>query len=310
LIPRGWLTWWDMVCACTASEMRVKQIYIATRRQEHFKQRIQPNLMLAGWLEWWRMAESKAVTEMNLSKAKLKKILYKERIEPNLLLDGWKAWWDRIQLETDSLRRERKITKAAQSKIAFQERTAPNLLLSGWRSWWSRMEAEGRREAKSSGRLDKTIVANRNVMNGQKKAEFISKFFSGQAKTHTQNMTHNRTDRLESLVVKARMENVLQDGKPVSLKCGQITPKRKNCDSQPGSEKKKRKLSPKFQQKLNFWKQVDKQTHTQAVPTNPAVRFFGPKFGKSKSGGNSAVVIIQGDGPGGDKKISNIQPNI
>ena len=52
---------------------------------------------------------------------------------------------------------ERNISKARLHKIAFQERALPNLLLNGWRGWWSRMEAERRREAKSSGRLDKTM---------------------------------------------------------------------------------------------------------------------------------------------------------
>ena len=202
---------------------------------------------------------------------------------------------------------ERNISKAKLHKIAFQERAVPNLILTGWRGWWSRMEAEGSREAKSSGRLDKAMGANRNVMqNQQKKAEFVSRFFSGQAKLNTQNRTHNQMDGLDSVVRKTEVKStLLQDGQSVNMNCGQITPKRKNCDSQPGSEKKRRKLSPKFMQKLNFWKQVDKQTHTQSVPTDPVMRFFRPKFGKS---GGKAEVVTMKDEPGGDLRISNILP--
>ena len=87
------------------------------------------------------------------------------------------------------------------------------------------------------------------MQNQQKKAEFVSRFFSGQAKPklNTQNRTHNQMDRLDSVVRKTEVKStLLQDGQSVNMNCGQITPKRTNCYSQPGSEKKHRKLSPKF----------------------------------------------------------------
>ena len=51
--------------------------------------------------------------------------------------------------------------------------------------------------------------------------------------------------------------------------------------------------------RLNFWKQFDKQTHRQAVPTDPVIWFFRPKFGE---------VVTERDEPGGDLRISNILP--
>ena len=61
----------------------------AAKKKKYFPQRIYPDLVLSGWQDWWRMMMEQVQTEMSnmrLSRVKLRRMEFEDRAKPNLIL--------------------------------------------------------------------------------------------------------------------------------------------------------------------------------------------------------------------------------
>ena len=221
--------------------------------------------------------EIKLQKDGRLRRVEKNKIWYERVIKTNLMLEGWRDWWRMVELESVKDGKKRRLTRQEEKKNFHIERIAPNLLLTGWRTWWSRMEAE-----KKKGIITKKLENTKDskIMEGERvRKVFIEKFFTRNSMNSHQTPVKTTTSDLEE------DRSIQKDGKLCSdrksqnfslenSKCGQITPKRKknfsNLHTGEISASKRQKLSPKFTQNLEFWRQHE--DNTQRGPTVSTLR--------------------------------------
>ena len=286
-VPEGWNTWWTMIMKDQRKQEKFRR---AAKKKEYFHQRIQPDLALSGWQDWWKMMMEQVETEkrnVRLSRVKVKRMEYEERTKPNLILKGWTDWWEKAENEAFEKSKADRLVAVSKKHTQFKTSVEPNLMLKGWTTWWSKMEAEGRRDAKRECKLEmeRECAAKRALQ-----TSWMRSYFKPEEKDK------HRMDKLEKINMDRKDEKT--DVPSVNINCGLTTPKRKKNNLEPslGSEKKRRKLSPCFEQNLKFWRKFE----LQEMPTDSALQHFSHTHtNKENSGGKTGVTRQRGN-PIGD----------
>ena len=91
-LPEGWNDWWRWIEIEAVNDHRKSRLSKSKRKQEEYKERTMPNLILVGWRTWWSRMESEA-SRRNRSWAETSTRSVKEFFklkEDTTIPEGWR----------------------------------------------------------------------------------------------------------------------------------------------------------------------------------------------------------------------------